>query len=127
MARSIVHPRFLDRLPQFYPSRCNIQQATEARSALGSVTRTWAAVTDLQNLPCTLAPFVQQGPTGQSEVEREMMTTFGVTHHLALRGYFPDIHPTMQALVDGETYDIEAVEHDSHHQTTRLKLIKVTL
>lgn len=125
--RAVIHPRLFDRIPQFFPSRCTIQASTEMRSPSGSPSYSWVDVPDLVGIDCSIAPFNRETPTGQNEAKLETMTYLSVTHHVLLRGLFPAVEHTMRALVDGEAYDIQAVEHDSQRSMTRLRLNKVML
>jgi len=47
--------------------------------------------------------------------------------HCLLNDYYPAITADLWALVDGVTYDILGVEHDSQKQMTRLQLQLVTV
>lgn len=127
MPRQIVHPRMLAKLANFYPSKLTIQTSTETRSASGAVTITWADVVNMRNLPCSIAPIIRESPFGQNERRQEGVTYVEGTHQLAIRGHYPQIDTTMRAVVDGQPYDIRAVEHDSHAQTTRLRLFVVSV
>jgi hypothetical protein len=124
--RAVIHPRIFDRIPQFFPSRCTIQAGAEVRSASGSPAYTWTAMPDLIDVQCMVAPFNRETPTGQNEAKLESMVYLTVTHHCLLRGLYTEIEPRMRAVVDGEAYDIQAVEHDSQRSLTRLRLNKVT-
>jgi hypothetical protein len=86
----------------------------------------WEDVSDLVGIDCSIAPFDTEHPSRQ-EAKIETMTYLAVSHHVLLRGYFPEISAAMRAMVDGVAYDIQAVESDSQQTMTRLRLNRVTL
>lgn len=113
--RGIVHPHMMERIqPNFYPSLCTIQQPNSERDSVGQLIPSPIDVDGLINLPCRIAP------RSTREVRSENMVYVEATHHIALGGYYPDIGETNLAVVDGIAYDIEGVEWDGNHQTTRL-------
>jgi hypothetical protein len=127
MARPLTHPRLLDRLPNFYPEKATIQQATASGNSFGDQTLVWASVSGLVNLDCRVAPLTIQTPTFANEARLEALTYHTTTHQIAMRGYYPEIQETMRALVDNVDWDIKGVEHDGQGVTTRLRVNRVEL
>lgn len=122
----IVDPRRLNALRQFFPSSVTIQDYTVVRTATGAETRTYAAL--YTNLPCAIAP--NQMSPEEAEFHRNDFTRMRIqpvihSHHCTIRGYFPAIGAEMRATSGGVTYDIVAVEHDSQHTMTRLRMRQV--
>lgn len=124
MPRAIVDPRLMNALPAMYPLRCTIQSATKAADAYHELIETWSNFAGHVNLPCAFAR-VGGGQVGLTEVRRTDQLLDIEDRHIALRGYFPDITPQMRAIVSGETYEVVGVDHDSHRQTTRVRVRKV--
>lgn len=115
----IIHPSMLSKLPNFYPSLCTIQNHTSTQDDYGQPADTFADLADHVNLSCRIAP----EPNSRSgERDAANRTTSEHTHIVDLRGYYPNISEVHQAIVDGATYDIEAVEHDGNKVTTRMKV-----
>lgn len=120
----IVHPGLLSVLaPAFFPSRCTVQADGAARSASGAaVAPAWANVTGLVNVPCRMASTTKD--------DQEVLAQAGIYvtqgHIVALAGYYPQITPTMQAVVDGTARGIEYVRHDSQALATYLFVRTVT-
>jgi hypothetical protein len=119
--RALTHPRFLAKLPDVYPYKAAIQQATASGTSFGTSVNTWATVSGLGLIDCRVAPVQAQ------ETRAPMLTELITTHQINLRGYYPQIQETMRALVDGAGWDIQGVEHDGNHITTRLRVLAVTL
>lgn len=125
--RALTHPLMLGRIPHFYPSKATIQQATASGNSFGDQTLTWATVANLQDLECRVSPLTVNTPTFTNEASLETMTYLTTTHHIAMRGYYPEIRETMRALVDEDAWDIQGVEHDGQNVTTRLRVNRVEL
>jgi len=76
-----------------------------------------------------------QGAPERAEITRADGTIVVATHHISLAGYYPDIRPEMQVVIDrdfgdggfgeGEIWDIVSVETSSHQELTRLRVRKV--
>lgn len=116
----IIHPNMLTRLqPNFYPSSCTIQEATEAADSYGQLIPTWGNLADHVAIRCRIAP----NPP-QSGDEQRMQTQIYTVHSwlISFNGYYPAILETMRAVVDGMTYDIIQVQHDGNDKTTRLSV-----
>ena len=124
--RALVHPRLMANIANHYPDSCTVQSSTPSRGSAGSVTLSWANLAGHVNAPCSVGPVSLSLPNIQ-EFKRENNTPVIASHHIALRGHYPAVTATMRAIVSGHTYDILAVEHDSHGMTTRLRVREVTV
>jgi len=118
----IVHPRLYEKLADWAPLKCTIRESlTETIDDHGHATKTYTDVPGLVDIDCQLKPARAD----------EVRTTDLVVGHNAFRaallGYHPTITTAMQAVVDGTTYNILGVEHDSQHALTYLTVEKVTL
>ena len=113
----LIHPNMLTRLqPNFYPSSCTIQEATEAADSYGQLIPTWGNLAEHVDLNCRIAP------EGGSE-QRAQIQVYAIHQwRVALNGYYPTIIETMRAVVDGVTYEIEQVVHDGNDKMTRLSV-----
>lgn len=113
----IVHPRLLQSLATFYPASCTVQAAANTNVKGDVIKAPWADLVGHVGLACRVSPVV-----GRSREVRLPDQTYAVASHtIALAGYYPDIRPSMRAVVDGQAYDIEAVEHDGERATTWLQ------
>lgn len=81
----------------------------------------------LDSIPCRLGPLVLIRPM-QSESREEGAIADYTGRHLKLSGYYPSIEiRTMVVLIDGVTYQIRGIEHDSQNFSTRLHIENVTV
>lgn len=113
----IIHPQMLARVrPNFYPSLCTIQEATDTADSYGQPIPAWDDLADHIDLACRIAP--DSGNEMRSQIQ--IYAVHGWT--VALNGYYPDILETMRAVVDDVIYDILQVQHDGNNQTTRLRV-----
>lgn len=123
MARSLVHPRLMDRLaPAFFPSRATIQANTPTRSASGHPTPVWAPVAGLANIPAAVSPL--HLARGGGEQRTSDLTIAEATHRIGLAGAYPAIEPTHRAVVTGPSagiYDITRPQSDGHSGMTVLE------
>lgn len=127
-ARPLIHPRMLARIgPQFWPSRCAIQDVMVTQDSFGEEQRTYTTVIGLESIPCTKAPISFDSPLGLTENSRGNLTEFRTVQHVTLQGAYPTITEHMRAVIDGETYDIVGAETDSHTTQTRIKVQQVEL
>jgi hypothetical protein len=111
----IFHPEMLNRLADFFPSLCTIQERTEAQDPVtGEVTYSWADIADMTDIPCS------HGPNGGVEVKQSDQTYVVSNYTLALSGDYRAAQETMRAVIDGTVFDILLVEHNSHSMKTRL-------
>ncbi len=118
----VVHPRLLQSLATFYPSRCTIQTAANINVKGDVIKAPWSDLAGHVSIPCRVAP-----ATGRSREVRLADQVYAIASHtVALAGHYPDIRPSMRAVVDGRAYDIEAVEHDGQGATTWLQTRIVT-
>ncbi len=111
-----VHPRMMSVLsPLAFPNTGKLQQAIEARDAVGQPVKTWQDVPGLTGLPARVET------TGGSETKGANQVYATATHHVYLAGYYPQIDPKMR-FVDaaGAIYDILAVNQDSFGTFTLL-------
>jgi len=125
----LVHPDLMGSLKVFYPSRCTLQAKVAAVApatgvdAYGRPNTSWADVTGLVGIPCSVNKPVRN--TAQ-EIRRTEMTVVDNTHRIALAGYYPAVTTAMTALVDGAAYNVLSVEHDAQHASTWLLAEVVT-
>lgn len=117
----VVHPQMLQRLVGLaFPSTCTIQTATEGQDSFGAVTRTWGNLAGHVDLPCRLSP------AGGSEQPRPQDIYLASLFTITLAGNYPTITETMQAVIDGQAYNITAVDQDGQSAQTRLSAKLVT-
>lgn len=125
MPRSLFDQRMLPAMRGFYRSKCTIQANVPTVDDLGQPVEAWtAAVTGLRDLPCSIAPFT--GQVNMSEARRVGQILDVEEHHVALPGAYPEILVTMRAVVDGVAWQIIGVDIDSHRETTRLRVQRIT-
>jgi head-tail adaptor len=117
---TLIHPKMLESLHRFFPSRCMIEEATVTVDEYRDEVSAWSARLGHEDIPCAMAA------AGGQEVKRPDMTYVPATHRVTLAGHYPEITEKMRAVVDDITLDILLVEHDSHGQTTRLACEVVT-
>jgi len=111
----IVDPRMLEALHRFYPTTCTIQRDSgTSQSGSGMPVKDWKDI--LADVPCSFGP-----QTGR-EIRRPGDTYVMATHRAALRGHFPEVTEKHRAVIGGKAYNILAVAHDSHEETTSLDL-----
>ena len=106
--------RLFKRLWRFYAFTVDIQQYTATQNSYGEEVWTWADVTGLTDLDCTISP------VSGREVKRPDGIIAFSPWRIALTSQHTNIIPKMRAVAsNGKTYDILAVEHDDHaHQTS---------
>jgi hypothetical protein len=112
--RPLVHPGLMASLGNFYPFTCQILSENTTRNDLAERIKTFAPVTGLESIPCQiLDPKGEQVARGGQEVAVVLIGP--------LQGYFPQITPDMQAIVQGKAWGILTIVSDFGVQTT-LKL-----
>lgn len=116
-----VHPRLLDTMWRFFPHRVDILRRESTLDEYGQEVDDWQAL--LTDLP---ARVVTNGPgTGAGGWSGEVNAptgTYDVDGRTAvLAGYYPNITTAMEMQLGNEVYQIEAIEHDAEHVTTRLR------
>ena len=112
-------------------SLATFQQPDGNLGPSGAPSGVWVNVAGLVNIPCMDA--VTSASVQATELKSlEDIMSKGMRHVL-LNGYYPQATPDGQiptnwrAIVDGVTYDILGVEHDSQNQMTRMELELVTV
>ena len=121
MTVPIVHPRFLDVVGVgFFPSLATIQVKSVTLDDYGQEVETWANVVGMVDVACAKAP--PQGLRGAIEQQRASYTTTDQIWEVLLQGAYPTITTRHRAVVDGATYDIDAVETDQTGTVTRLRV-----
>ena len=122
MARSIVHPRLMERLkPHFQKQTGTIQVNTPTYSTTGAPVNVWTNVSGMVDVPCTI------GPLWAFERRQIDMTVVDTTLVALLDGHYPAIQETHSFLSGGTRYDINGVEHDSQGSMTHLRIREVAL
>ena len=116
---TLVDPRLLGLIKDFFPSSCTVQEATVSSSSYGETGRTWGNLSGVVSVACRIAPASQQEP---KNVDLEYAVN---THTAVIKGYYNTIKAAMQAIIDGTTYDITGVSFDDQALQTRLDLRKV--
>lgn len=111
---SPIHDRLCTALAAFFPSRCSIEVASETNDK-GAISQDWRPLAGHGDLACRVMP------AGGTEVRRSDMSYALSSHAILLAGHCPAIRPEMRAVVAGQVYDIQAVEHDGHGLLTRLR------
>lgn len=115
MARPIFDPRMMDRLEDFFPLTCTIQEYTETIDPVyHEIIMKWIDLADHVDLPCSKAP------GGGREVLRPNQTYVVVNHIISMPKPYPLIDEKMRAVIGGVNYSIELAHIDSHSKTTRL-------
>ena len=117
----IVDPRMMNALSGMFPSSCTIQAPTHVTDDYGTPETTWTTL--YTNLPCQVAPLVVENVRALERIDGDK--TLRLTpHRIALKGYFPAVTSEMRAVVGGQTWAIQGVEHDSQHTYTRLTVLE---
>lgn len=110
---TLIHPRMLENLYNFYPSAGTVQDATMALDSYGEPLPTWA---DFLTIWCRVSPV-----SGKEDRRSDQTVAIG-SHMIAVRSYEPTIAVEMRILVDAVYYNILAVEHDGNAASTRLRV-----
>lgn len=121
MTAAIIHPRFMAAMPAgFFPSRCTIEARTATLDQFGDEQVSWLSVPAVVDVPCVKAPL--------NAMERQAAgyTATDQAWHVLLSGAYPAITTAQRAVVDGGTFDIDAVETDQTGTVTRLRVRSVT-
>ena len=114
-----------------FVSLCTIQQPDGVLTPAGSPSGTYTNVSGLVNVPCMDS--VPSDARIQATEVKELADIMNKgLRHLLLNGYYPQIiTPAIpdgqipsywRSIVDGVTYDILGVEHDSQNQMTRMEM-----
>lgn len=103
MQSSFIDSRMLDNLVAtgHFPSLCTIQAYVDGTDTYGEPTQTWANVTGLVDIPCSVSL-----STGKEVKGKE--NEYGITtHRISLAGTYPTITRLQRAVVGGITYEIQ--------------------
>lgn len=105
MQSSFIDSRMLDNLVAcgHFPSLCTIQAHTDSKDSLGQPVKTWASVTSLTGIPCSVS--LSSG----TEVKGKQQEYGVTTHRISLAGTYPTITRLHRAVVGGVTYEIQYV------------------
>lgn len=111
----------------YYPFTITIQELIdEDPNSAGQQVRTsdgnWRSVVGLEGLRGAKAPEYPATPRGSTDKRMVDNAEDVDSQTLALNSYQPQIIKSWRALVDGEAWQIKAVESDSHKTYTRLRL-----
>jgi hypothetical protein len=87
----------------------------------------YAPVTGLQSIPCMKAVESPARPDKYGVTRGAQQFQVQADFHVLLDGYFPAILQRDLAVIDGSTYEIQAVEADSQKVFTRLEVRRVDL
>ena len=117
----IMHPSLLSRLALFYPDTVTIQVNTPTADSYGEMIPSWANKASHIDLDCSVA----SEPKGR-EMKRPDGTIAYDIRRIAIAGHYTGILATMRAVVSGTNYDILAIQHDSHSETTYLSCEVIT-
>ncbi len=105
--RSIVNPRMMRSIPQFFNSEVTIADKIVSYNAENEETITYVANPQLTAIKC------YREPASGAETRTPNQTYSLDTFILALKGYYPLIPDTSQAIVNGnQYYNIQRVTHD---------------
>lgn len=102
------------------------EPTTDTLGQVDTVPADYTAVAGLQNLPCMLAVYRMKPDMAAVQRLEDRYETLQERHCL-IDGYFPGILQRDLATIDGQDYEIMAVEHDSQHTLTRLGVRIFTL
>lgn len=121
--RPLVDKRLRGKLETHWPSRCSIVTVTYTTSASNQLIPSGTtAIASKTNIPCRLSPLIELHPN-DNEDRSDTITGEMSERVCKLSVYLPDIQVRAQkAVVDGVTYEIESVDSDSQHFSTRLGL-----
>ena len=109
--------RSLRRMARFYTNRVTFEMAIEENED-GLINRVWRPVPHpvcedkfLVDLPCLRAP--DAGVSGQTERGLATHTINSSRQRLALPEYYPNLVPSLRAVVDGVLYNIVGIADDN--------------
>lgn len=121
--RQILDSRLRVGIPEHWPSLCTIRSVNYTLTASQQrVKGGVSTVAGMINIPCRIAAFIETRMTDDERRTNNVLAKI-IRRTLKLNGYFPTIDTRrMVAVVDGTTYEIRGVEHDSEKFSTRLRL-----
>jgi len=113
---SLIDPRMIDMLEDFFPEECTIKTFTETTNSFGVKVLTPVNFAGHVAIPC------RKSPSSGTEIKKPDQTFSIGSHIIELMGYYPTIVTKMLAVIDTVSYDILAVEFDGEHELTRLSV-----
>lgn len=132
---TLVHPRLMASMPQFFPSLCSIYDVAEVRNAIGEL----IPVPSDAMLPGTPGPLIEgvrcvisndpsmnQIPTSAEDRTADATYTARL-YRVMLAGNHPSITEKMRAVVDGVAYDIRSVTVSGFDSHTELLVEAITI
>lgn len=115
MSSRLVHPQLMQTLQQdFFTQFCTIQRPISHRNMLGEDEPTWEDVPGCVAIPCRVS-----AGSGWERRTNEMKY-LDATHIILLAGTYDDLDEKMQAIVEGQTYEIVLPEASTEGAMTRL-------
>lgn len=118
--RGILHSRFVDALPRFYPSFIRIERPVMVRNPDNGEETPGSYTVVYDRVPASISPVTRLGEEWRNW--RLEFVLEQVTHRIMLKGLFPDIKAT-DRLVDielDEIHNIVSRHLDSHRHLTRM-------
>lgn len=125
MPRAIFDPRMADRLAVFYPSTGTLQTNTPTRDPdSGELVDSWADDPSYTDLACAVAP--AKGKEIRTSDETVAIADWTISSFTDLSGAEPAQRIVITAGPNAGTYEILAVQTDSHGATSRIQARMVT-
>lgn len=132
---TLVHPRLMASMPQFFPSLCSIYALAVERNAIGELIPVpsdamlpgslgWL----LEDIRCVISndPSMDQIPTSAEDRTADATYTASL-FRVMLAGNYPEITEKMRAVVDGVAYDIRSVTVSGFDSHTELLVEAITI
>lgn len=121
MTVPVIHSRFVGLNTQFFPSQATIEAMTEPAPTdeYGQPVEEWLPVSGLQAIAASRAPLSAQERQALNYTATDQAWT------VLLAGAYPSITTRHRAVIDGDTFDIDAVETDQTGNLTRLRVRSV--
>lgn len=118
---AIIHPRMLSRLGRFFPLIATVERRTVTQDGFGQEIESWSPLPGHEAIRCVRAPL--------SAAERAalQMTVSTQAWTVLLQGAYPAVRPEDRLVIDGQDYDILAVETDQTATLTRLTVQRVSV
>ncbi len=105
----------------FEAATCTIKARSNTVSGLGQVNmQNYTPIVGLENIPCMFAIQRPALPNVTATVRTATQFDTQTQFHVLLNAYYPAIEQQNLANVNGQDYEIMAVESDSQQQMTRL-------
>lgn len=118
---TLIHPRMLDRLGNFFPQRCALKEPTISQDTTGEEDKVYDVHPGYESIPCRM------GAAGGGQRRGNQYAYMEATHRIVLAGQYPDLPEAWldgeewMAEVDGREYKILAVAKSAEETTTRLE------